>query len=63
MEKIKRMKDDWGEWVIYVEKCKKFNYEDPEVPKNPIFDLHNPELYKIYDIMDVVENYFDNSGK
>ena len=34
MEKIKKMKDDWGEWVIYVEKCKNFSYEiQPDMPK------------------------------
>lgn len=63
MKKIKKCKDDWGEWVIYVEKCDKYRYENPEIAKIPIFDLHNKELEKIHDIIDAVEDYFYNSGK
>jgi len=58
MERIKKMQDDWGEWIIYVGKCSQYEYEDPEIPKNPIFGIHNPEEEKIYDIIDAVENYF-----
>mgnify|MGYP003571312960 CR=1 FL=1 len=25
--------DDWGEPIIYVQKCKNYKYEDPEKPK------------------------------
>lgn len=36
MEKITRDKDESGQNVIYVEKCKKYKYENPNVPPNPI---------------------------
>lgn len=63
MKKVKRQKDSWGQYVIYVSKCQKYEYENPEIPKNPILDLHNQNIDKIYDILDVVENYFYDSGK
>lgn len=63
MKKIQRLKDSWGDIYINVGECDKYKYEDPEVPKKPILDLHNEEIDKIYDIIDVVENYFENSGK
>ena len=27
MTKINKKKDSWGQWIIYVQECKKFNYE------------------------------------
>lgn len=60
MKKIWKEKDDLGQDVIYVEKCDKYEYENPEKPKN---DLHNEMFVKIDDIIDAVENYFYNSGK
>ena len=30
MKKIKKEKDDWGHWVIYVYECDKFKYEHPD---------------------------------
>lgn len=38
MKKIKREKDSYGEYVIYVEKCDKYEYEDQ--------DLHNAKKRK-----------------
>lgn len=61
MEKIYKEKDDLGQYVIYVEKCKKFEKEDPDVPKSKEFYLHNPDLERIDDIIYTVEDYFDNS--
>lgn len=61
MEKIYKEKDDLEQYVIYVEKCKKFEKEDPDVPKNKEFYLHNPDLERIDDIIYTVEDYFDNS--
>lgn len=63
MKKITKEEDEWGQLVIYVEKCNKYEYENPEVPKKSIYDLHNEEFDKIYDILDAVENYFYNSGE
>ena len=63
MKKIQRKKDDWGQDVIYVKECEKYEYEDPEIPKNPKFSIHNPEDGRMYDIIYAVENYFYNSGK
>ncbi len=51
MKKIKQDKDSWGDTVIYVGKCQKYEYEKQE-------DLHNSKLPRIYDIMYQVENYF-----
>ena len=51
MKKIKQDKDSWGDTVIYVGKCQKYEYEKQE-------DLHNSELPRIYDIIYQVENYF-----
>lgn len=63
MEKIHREEDDWGQDIIYVEECRNYEYEDPEKPKTPLKDLHNDGFDKICDILDVVENYFCNSGE
>ena len=38
MKKIKRSKDDWGDYVIYVEECDKYKYENQ--------DLHNAKRRK-----------------
>lgn len=59
MKTISKRKDDWGEWVIYVQKCDQYEYEDPDVPKNAISSLHNQEDERIYDIIYAVENYFE----
>ena len=55
MKKISKGKDHWGEIVIYVQKCDKYEYEEQ--------NLHNTENNRVYDIMYLVENYYnDNSG-
>ena len=59
MEKIFKQKDNWGQSIIYVEKCKNFEYEDPDLQKKSISGIHNAENEKICDIIDVVENYFE----
>ena len=61
MKKIDRIKEINGDLVIRVFECEKYKYEK-NIPKNPCFDLHNPEIWKINDILYAVENYFDNSG-
>lgn len=38
MEEIKKRKDSWGEYVIYVSKCNRYEYEKQ--------DLHNTEIRK-----------------
>lgn len=58
MNKICRQKDEWGEWVIYVRKCERYEYEDPETPKKSAYDLHKQDLPKFCDIIDAVENYY-----
>ena len=58
MKQTYREKDSYGDLVIYVQKCDKYKYENPEKPRKPILDLHNPETWKINDIMDAVEDYF-----
>ena len=63
MINIERLIDSWGDTYINVGKCNKYEYENPEIPKTPIPDLHNTEIDKIYDIIDVVENYFNDSGE
>lgn len=36
MTKITKEKDSWGEWVIYVNRCKKFEEENPDIaPMRP----------------------------
>lgn len=39
MKKIQREKDEWGQWVIYVEECTRFKYEYPETPKVKLCEL------------------------
>lgn len=54
MEKIVRDRDEWGELVIYVEKCKKYKYEKQR-------DLHKEKNARIYDIIYSVEDYYINN--
>ena len=61
MEKIFKEQDSWGEYIIYVGKCKNFEKEDQNTPRNKEFYLHNPELERIDDIIYKVEDYFNNS--
>ena len=58
MEKIHKEKDRWGQYVIYVEKCKKYMYENPDGIKKQIFSLHNGKQAEICDIIDTVESYY-----
>lgn len=56
MKKIFREKDSYGELIIYVSKCDKYKYEEQ-------IDLHNIKDKRMYDIMYLVENYYnDNLG-
>lgn len=56
MKKIFREKDSYGELIIYVLKCDKYKYEEQ-------IDLHNIKDKRMYDIMYLVENYYnDNLG-
>lgn len=54
MKKTSKERDSWGEVVIYVEKCDKYEYE-----KQP--DLHNTKNKRTCDIMYLVENYYNNN--
>lgn len=54
MKKITRIKDTWGQEVVYVQKCERFLYEKQEI------DIKQ-EKRRIYDIMYQVENYCNNS--
>lgn len=45
MKKIKRSRDSWGEYVIYVQKCDKYKYENPEIPKTNVL------VYIIWDFL------------
>lgn len=61
MKKIKKIKDKHGENVIYVEECTKYEYENQEIPKMSISDLHNAENTRINDILFMIENYYINN--
>ena len=50
------------ERLLLVWKCSNFE-NDKNIPKNPFFDLHNPETWKIDDIIYAVEDYFYDSGE
>lgn len=64
MKKITKEKDSWGQYVIYVEECEQYKYEEPDIPKNlQKLCKCNDTKIRLYDILEVVENYFDNSGK
>ena len=65
MKKYTRQKDDWGQDIIYVEECTKYEYEDPDLPRKKPSTLHKKENVKnerICDIMKKVENYAKHSG-
>lgn len=38
MKQIKKRKDSWGQYIIYVEKCEKYEYENQS--------LHNSKTRK-----------------
>lgn len=68
MKKIKKIPDDWGQNVIYVQKCDKYEYEvQSDMPylnkkecRHKIDKFENP---RIYDIIKRSEDYFYNSGE
>ena len=68
MKEIKRCKDSYGEYIIYVGKCEKFLYEfQKDIPKlnnEYIIDYikrKNAKIKGIYGIMYLVENYCDDN--
>lgn len=66
MKKTDKIIDDWGEPVIRVYECEKFNKVPQDLPICVIKRLHKKEKEenpRIYDIMKEVENYLNNSGK
>lgn len=64
MKKTTKEKDSWGQYVIYVEECELYKYEEPDIPKNlRSLCKRNDTKMRLCDILEVVENYFDNSGK
>lgn len=63
MERIRREKDNWGQYVIFVEKCKKYEYEvQADMPAlNKREGVHNVgrfENKRLIDIIRLRENYF-----
>lgn len=54
MKEIKKDVDSWGDLVIYVGKCTKYEHEKQ-------MDLHNSKNKRLYDIMYLVENYYNNN--
>ena len=40
MKKIKKEKDEWGQDVIYVQKCDKYKYESQEKPKIRLCNIY-----------------------
>lgn len=56
MESVYKEDDSYGQSVIYVSKCSKYSYEDPETPKNPIFMYTDFEENEMYDTIDIGEN-------
>lgn len=39
MKKISKVKDSWGETVIYVSKCDRYKVENPDIPRLMSTDL------------------------
>lgn len=58
MKEIERCKDYYGQYVIYVQKCDKYKYENPEIPKTDIsvYIMQNNDI--LSDILNSVEDYF-----
>lgn len=53
MLETQRVKDEWGQFVIYVSRCSQYVYEK----QTDTYDLHNIENPRIYDIILKEENY------
>ncbi len=60
MKEVTKIKDHYGQDVIYVQKCSKYKQENQEIEKKPISCLHNSENAKIHDILNAIENYYSN---
>ena len=39
MIKTQKKKDSWGEYIIYVQNCEKYKYENPEKPRKRPCDM------------------------
>ena len=39
MKEIEKVKDDWGQDIIYVSKCDEYIVENPDTPKFMLTDL------------------------
>lgn len=72
MKKIVKIPDEWGQDVIHVAECDKYEYEyqpdmvylnKTEKYKKSIHNVDNFKNKRLNDILYVVENYFNNSGK
>lgn len=68
MKKITKIPDDWGQNVIYVRECDKYEYEiQPDMPylnnRESKHKIEKIENSRISDILIKAENYFNNSGK
>lgn len=68
MKKTVRIRDDWGQIVIYVEECEKFLYEFqkdmPKLNKENMMSYikrKNAKIKRNHDIMYLVENYYNNN--
>jgi len=66
MIEITKEKDSWGQNVIYVSKCKRYERQNQDLPIYIANRLHKGEIHKnprLYDILFCVEDYLYNSGK
>lgn len=60
MTKINRDLDSWGQKVIYVEECEKYEFEEPDVLKCLQHLCKQDDKNKrMFDIIHVVENYLE----
>lgn len=69
MKEFSKVKDAWGESVIYVKECERFEYEiQPDIPllnrKHKVYvtTIHLPkkeDFVKMYS----AENYYKDSGR
>ena len=60
---VHRERDSWGNLVIYVEKCQKFEFENQQIPKFIQERLHKTEKVENIRIRDIISRaeYYDLS--
>ena len=61
MTKTRKQRDDWGQWVIYVQECKRFDREfQPECDTVCIHNVRKPRCD--FAIIKEVENHAYRGG-